>query len=89
MVNPIDQEFETLDGMVGLLPIRESAAFRDQIDRIKEAMLALLTDLTKEHEKLRKTVAEAIQDVKMEVAATEHDLESTRRERDALKRHMN
>ena len=84
MVNSLDQEFDTLDAMIGLLSPREAAAFSDQVDRIKEAMLALLQGLTTEHEHLRLVVAEAIQDVKLDLAATEHDLESTRRERDTL-----
>lgn len=84
-LNDLQQELDTLDLMCGALSPREADLFRSQVLRVVAAMQVLLGGLRDNHDALRRVVAEAVDDVRLDLVAQEHDLEATRRERDDLR----
>lgn len=84
-LNNLQQELNTLDAMFEVLSPKEAALFRAQVARVNAATIVLLNELECNHAHLRGVIARAVQDVRLDFVAQEHDLESTRRERDILR----
>lgn len=84
-INDVANEIKTLEAMFKAFSPGECFVLQAQLNRIKTAQLGTLTKLVEQFEIQRRTIVEAINDVMLEVTMTQHDLESTRRERDALK----